>query len=133
IQYFNQILKYNFLNMQNFIVIPIPLSKQRLKTRGFNQSELIAKSFADFFKIPLKTDLLFRIKNSKPQSEIKDLNQRKLNVLNCFQIKNQELLKGKNIFLIDDVVTTGATIYEAVKVLKSAGAKKIIVLAISKA
>jgi ComF family protein len=133
INYFNQILNYTSLNILNFIVIPIPLSKKRLRWRGFNQSELIAQIFANYFNLKLETDILFRVKHSKPQSEINDLNQRKLNVNKCFQIQNKDKIKNKNILLIDDIITTGSTVNEAVSVLKSAGARKIIVLAICKA
>lgn len=133
INYFNQILNYTSFNISNFIVIPIPLSKKRLKLRGFNQSELIAQIFANYFNLKLENDVLVRIKHSKPQSEINDFNQRKLNVNGCFTIQNIKKVKNKNILLIDDIITTGSTINEAVSVLKSADPQKIIVLAICKA
>jgi ComF family protein len=133
INYFNQILNYSYLNISNFIVIPIPLSKKRLRWRGFNQSKLIAQIFADYFNLKLETDILLRVKHSKPQSEINDVNQRKLNVNGCFQIQNENKIKNKNILLIDDIITTGSTMNEAVSILKLAGAQKIIGLAICKA
>lgn len=133
IKYFEKIQKYNLMNFSDFIVIPIPISKQRLKIRGFNQSELIAQYFAKYFNLSFNNQILLRIKHSKPQSEINNIDQRKLNVLNCFEIKNKALVINKNIILIDDIVTTGSTLNEAVKTLKINGAKKIIALATCKA
>jgi ComF family protein len=117
----------------DFIVIPISLSKKRFKERGFNQSELIAQIFANYFNFELETNVLYREKHSKPQSEIDDFNLRKQNVLNCFKVLNKDLILNKNIILIDDVTTSGATFKEAVKVLKESGAKSILALAVAKA
>jgi len=121
------------LPLKNFIVIPIPLSKKRLRGRGFNQAELIAKIFAEHFELPPETNLLVRTKNAKPQSEIKNLKERLLNVKDCFAVINQESVASKNILLIDDVITSGATLLEATAALKNAGARKIIALAVAKA
>mgnify|MGYP001127602122 CR=1 FL=1 len=132
INYFKNL---NFSNKKNknFIVIPIPLSKKRFKERGFNQSELIAQIFANYFNFKLEKNVLYRWKHAKPQSEIDDFNLRRQNVLNCFKVLNKDLITNKNIILIDDVVTSGATFKEAVKVLKESGAKFILALAIAKA
>ncbi|MCS6789130.1 MAG: double zinc ribbon domain-containing protein [Patescibacteria group bacterium] len=133
VNYFEQILKYYQINIKNFIVIPIPISKKRFNLRGFNQSELIAKNFCDHFNLKLYNKNLIKIKNNKPQSELKDINQRQINVLNCFQIQNPKEIINKNIILIDDIITTGSTIKEAVKILKLNKVKKIIALAVCKA
>jgi competence protein ComFC len=115
------------------LLVPLPLSSQRLKKRGFNQSELIAKIFANRFLLQIQTACLVRSKNSKPQSETKSLNERRENIKGCFGVKNASVLNGRNIILIDDVTTSGATLLEAAEVLKSAGVKKIIALTIAKA
>jgi ComF family protein len=117
------------IDLKNYIVIPIPLSKNRNKERGFNQSEIIAQIFCENFKLQLECNSLFRNKNTPPQSSIKDGKKRKTNVKGCFSVINIENIKNKNIILIDDVTTSGATFYEATLALKSAGAKKIIALA----
>jgi len=130
INYFKNL---DFKHKTYFVVIPIPLSKKRFKERGFNQSELIAQIFANYFNFKLETSVLYREKHSKPQSEIDDFNLRKQNVLNCFKVLNKDLILNKNIILIDDVTTSGATFKEAVKVLKEAGAKSILALAVAKA
>lgn len=116
-----------------FAIIPIPLSRKRQRQRGFNQSELIADAFAAKTKIPLKKGILTKIKETKPQTETKSLNERLLNVQGCFRISAPEKLREKNIILIDDVTTSGATFLEAATVLKKAGVKKIIALAAARA
>ncbi|MBI2033641.1 MAG: ComF family protein [Candidatus Liptonbacteria bacterium] len=116
----------------DFLVIPVPLARERERKRGFNQAELISKTFADHFKLPLAAASLIRPKNSPPQSEIKDFEKRRLNVKNCFSVQNGEELKGKHIILIDDVTTSGATLYEAASILKAYGAKKIIAFTAAK-
>ncbi len=110
----------------NWIIIPIPLSKKRLRERGFNQSELIAKHIAAKMSIMIKTDVLYKKIHTESQVSIKDRAKRLNNVKGSFAVKNREAVKNKNIILIDDVCTTGATISEARKVLREAGAKKII-------
>ena len=116
----------------NYIIIPIPLHFWREKQRGFNQSKLIAEYIAKKLNLRL-VDNLKRAKNNKPQVESKNSEERNKNVEGIFKITNSDLIRGKNIILIDDVFTSGATINEAVKILKENGAKKIIALAIAKA
>ncbi len=116
-----------------FIVIPIPLSKKRLRERGFNQAELIAKYVAEKFNLPIVQDVLIKIKDSPKQSEAKNYKERLKNVEGCFAVKNPELIKGKNIILVDDVFTSGATVKEAIKNLKIARIKKVIVFTVARA
>ncbi len=117
----------------NFVVVPVPLSRERFRKRGFNQSLLVAEIFSKHFDLPIAADAILRIKNTKPQSDTKNLAERRENVNGCFSVKNPEAAYGKNIILIDDVITSGATVSEAVSALKSAGAKRIIVLTVTKA
>lgn len=118
--------------LTGFVVAPIPLSKMRGRQRGFNQSFLIAKIFAEHFNLELNPDMLAREKNTRPQSEIEDFEKKRENVKNCFSVKEPNSIQGKNIILIDDVVTSGATLFEAANALKRAGAKKIIAFAAAK-
>jgi competence protein ComFC len=142
------------LKVKNFILVPIPLHRQRERQRGFNQAKLIAEIVAEKFNLEL-FDALKRIKNNKPQAKLKDNEERTKNMEGCFEINphtkrewspsaNENFysrygvevknpVQGKNILLIDDVFTSGATMNEAVKVLKAHGAKKIIALVIAKA
>jgi len=106
------------------IVIPVPLAKKKQKERGFNQSELIAKELALFYSLPLSTNNLIKIKQTLSQTQL-NKEQRKNNVAAAFLIKKPKMFSGKTVFLIDDVVTTGATMNECAKILKQAKAKKV--------
>ena len=108
------------------IIIPIPLSKKRLRKRGFNQAELIAKYLSEKLSIPMANNVLYKIRHTIPQVKIKNKQERLKNLKGAFCVKNPEIIKGKNVFVVDDVSTTGATINEARKVLEQAGAKKAI-------
>jgi ComF family protein len=119
-------------NFSDFVLVPIPLSKKKLKWRGFNQAEEIAKELADFLKIPLISDCLIKIKETRDQVELSE-KERRENVKGVFFVKNKEKIIGKNVLLVDDVFTTGATMEEAARVLKETGAKKIVGIVVAKA
>jgi ComF family protein len=116
----------------DFILVPIPLSKKKLRWRGFNQAEEIARELANFLKIPLISDCLVKLKETKDQVELSE-KERRENVKGVFFVKNKEEIFGRNILLVDDVFTTGATMEEAARVLKEAGAEKIVGIVIAKA
>lgn len=118
---------------ENFIVIPTPLSATRERTRGFNQSEIIGRFFAQQIKIPIYTDVLTRVKHTRPHSEIGDHKKRFENITGCFSVIHQEVIAKKNVVLVDDVSTSGATFTEAARTLKNAGVKNIIALAVARA
>lgn len=120
------------LDTKNFGIIPVPLSKKRLRERGFNQAELIANIVAAHFHIPLDTASLLKSMHTKPQMGLARA-EREKNLIGCFEVRDEREIKGKNIILIDDVSTSGATLSEAARVLKKAGAKKIIGLVVAKA
>lgn len=121
----------NFID-DNWFVVPIPLGKSRLRKRGFNQSLLIAEFFAGHFSLPIEKKILVRSKETKPQSEMKNSEARLKNIKGCFAVAVPEKVAGRNIILIDDVSTSGATFLEAASSLKKSGAKKIIALAAAK-
>jgi len=104
--------------------VPIPLYKIRHRTRGFNQAELLAKEIANYYNLPLEINLLKRIIPTEPQANIKDDEKRKTNIKEVFNV-GPAAVQGKNIILIDDVSTTGATLTEAGKILKNNGANKV--------
>jgi len=114
-----------FKKKNEFLLIPIPLYKKRLKWRGFNQTEEISKILSEIFKIPLALNILVKTRQTIPQLNLPQ-EKRKENVKGVFACTKPELIKGKNILLIDDVITTGATIQEAAKTLKKSGAKQIL-------
>ncbi len=107
-------------------IIPIPLSRKRMKERGYNQAELIARSLSDKMSVRFLPNVLYKKKETVSQVEIKDRAKRLENVKGVFAIKNPEAIKNKVVILVDDVTTTGATLAEASRVLKQAGAKKVI-------
>ncbi len=127
-----QLINQSTNKLMNYIIVPVPLHPRRERKRGFNQAELLAKSVASHFNLPLVNGLM-RIRNNKPQVGLKDNKDRVKNIFNCFQIKNPEAVSGKNIILVDDVFTSGATMNEAVRILKMAGAERIIALTVAKA
>ncbi len=115
---------------KEILVIPIPLSKKRFNERGFNQSELIARSFASRdTTMRLTTNILKRTTHSKPQSSIHLKRERLENIKGVFEVADHHVLQGKCCIILDDIVTTGATMKEAEKALKNAGAKKILLVA----
>lgn len=124
-------LSGNNPDFPNFIIIPIPLERKRLKWRGFNQAEEIAKELANFFEIPLISDCLIKIRETLPQTELSE-KERKENLKGAFLVKNKEKIKKKKILLVDDVYTTGSTLEEAARVLKEAGAKEIIGIVVAR-
>jgi ComF family protein len=111
-------------DLNDFLIIPVPLFKKRLKWRGFNQSEEIAKHISKEFNIPLENNLLFKIKETPPQILFKE-KEREENIKNVFLCSSIDKIKNKKIILIDDVFTTGSTMEECAKVLKKAGAKEV--------
>ncbi len=117
---------------EDFILCPIPLERKKLKWRGFNQAEEIGKEIAQFLKIPLINDALFKIKETAPQVELSE-KERKENVLGAFVCQNKEKIKEKKILLVDDVYTTGSTMEEAAKTLRMAGAKEIVGITVARA
>lgn len=115
----------NILSECHYSIIPIPLSPQKLKQRGFNQSEIILPH--SFYSIlPIVTDNLIRVKNNAPQALTVSPSERLENILGVFDIKNSSAIVNKNFILVDDVYTTGATLNEAAKTLKENGAKNIV-------
>jgi len=117
-----------FIKNQNVLIIPIPLHWRRENWRGFNQSKLIASDLAAGLNIT-RSEQLKRIKYKKPQTQLKKLARHK-NIKNSFAWKGGRLDK-KIVILVDDVVTTGATMNEAARALKQNGARKVIGLAVA--
>ena len=118
-------------NFSDFLLVPVPLEKKRLKWRGFNQSKEMGKEIARFLRIGEADNVLIKTKETPPQMELSE-EERKENIKGVFLVKNKELIKNKKILLIDDVYTTGATMEECARVLKEAGAKEIIGIVIAR-
>ena len=121
-------------NLKNPVLIPVPLHAKRLRWRGFNQSEELALIVSQRLNLPVINNALIRTKYTMPQAKIDNKEQRKVNIKNSFQINPdfKDNLKNKNIILIDDISTTGATIEQCAKTLKSLKPKAIYGLVIAK-
>lgn len=119
------------------MILPVPLHKKRLRFRGFNQSELIARelslSLTPGLEIPLSNDILLRIRYTKPQMKTASREERLMNLKNAFALAagKEDLVRGKYLWLVDDVATTGTTLEECATLLKGHGARTVfgIVLA----
>lgn len=121
-------------NFTNPILIPIPLARKRLCERGYNQAALLCRRLIkhDCGKtFCLREDILYKPKDTIHQARIEDKRKRIQNIKGTFEVNNIELVKGRNIILIDDVTTTGATLSEARRVLREVGARKIIAFTIA--
>ncbi len=114
-------------------VTPVPLSRERERARGFNQSALIARVLARTLGAPYDEKLITRIVHRKPQSDTEDIFERRKNIKGCFALTSGADVQNKKIVLVDDVTTSGTTFTEAASILKAAGAKKILALAVAKA
>ncbi len=112
------------------MVIPVPLYKYRLRQREFNQSALLAKYTAKNTVTSLLVNCLVKVKDTMPQVGLSS-RERRRNIRNAFGIEKKELIKGKDILLVDDVITTGATVRECSRTLKKAGAGDIYVIALA--
>lgn len=121
-------------NFKNPILIPIPLSARRYRERGYNQAELLCRGLVKLdgnknFK--LEKNVLIKTKETEHQARIKERSDRLKNLIGSFEVRNPELIQGRNIILIDDITTTGTTLNEARKILKKSGAKKIIAFTVA--
>lgn len=108
------------------LIIPVPLHRSRRRERGFNQSEILARHLADLLHMELNTGILKRTRPTKQQAKL-DENQRWENVRDAFGLANDDgpSLANKAILLVDDIVTTGATIHEAARPLQSENPERI--------
>lgn len=111
------------------IMIPVPMSKNKKRIRGYNQTELIVKHFEEYIQI--NSTCLIKVKNTKTQSTLV-ATERVENIKNAFKIIDNNIVENKNVILFDDIITTGVTVNEISKILKKAGAKKVLVLIIAK-
>ncbi|MBU0680989.1 MAG: ComF family protein [Proteobacteria bacterium] len=105
------------------IIVPVPLHPLKLKSRGFNQSLLLAKVFFPDQKAKI-SHCLVRSRHTRPQTGLKG-DERRKNVVGAFLVREPERVQGKKICLVDDVFTTGTTVNECAKTLKKAGAASV--------
>lgn len=111
------------------VLIPVPLHLTKLKNREFNQSVVLAKMLSKEWKIPIDLDSLVKIRNTSDQASLSE-KERKVNIKDAFYLTKP--LKLKRIGIVDDVVTTGATLAECGKVLKRGGAEEVHAITLAK-
>lgn len=111
-------------------IIPVPIYKKRLYQRGFNQTASMGLHLSKNLDIPLMQNVLKKTKDTLPQTGVTG-KERLKNIRNAFSVSRDISIQGLNLLLLDDVITTGATITECAKALKDAGAKDITVIALA--
>lgn len=118
--FFDEVTK---LRTNEASLIPIPLHPSRNRDRGFNQAEVLGRLVADRLRIPIRTDILKRVKKTIPQVEMKDRKERLQNMKDVFSIYDSRFVIPDSCILFDDVFTTGATMRAAGETIKRAGAR----------
>jgi competence protein ComFC len=121
-----------FRNFKDPLLIPIPLTKRARRSRGWNQCELIASeiSKATSLSLEYRPDILIKSKETEDQVG-KSKSERFKNLKGCFSVRDKEKILGKNVIILDDIVTTGATLKEAKKAVLDAGARRALCIAIA--
>lgn len=134
IGYFLKNMKKSFENLKKYdIMIIVPISKQRKRERGYNQSRLVAREISKIIKVPIAKKILYKTKNTVPQSSL-NKKEREENIKGVYKAINTTKIYNKKILLIDDIYTTGNTVNECANILFQKGIKRtnIGVLTIAK-
>ncbi len=113
-------------------ILPVPLHPGHQRQRGYNQSEILAREIASQLHIPLLRHALRRVRQTDQQARLIHRQARHANIQGAFQVTDSASVSGKSLILVDDVVTTGATVSECARMLKKAGAASVLVLAIAR-
>jgi len=117
-------LRQEIINWDINIIVPVPLHSLRKVDRGFNQSKYIAIGMGKELGINVRSNILKRTRYTDTQTNL-TLKEREENISNAFQAKHKRMIEGKTFLLVDDVITTGATIRECGKVLLENGGAKV--------
>lgn len=113
------------------LIVPVPLHPLKKTEREFNQAERLARRLSAATRIPMQASLLQRVEPTRTQTRLTRA-ERAANVRQAFALRKSEPLRGRNIVLIDDVFTTGATTSACARVLKSAGADQVCVWTVAR-
>lgn len=112
------------------LIVPVPLSKEHFEERGYNQSGILAELISENTGVPCRCDAIVKIKNTRRQSDLKSY-ERADNIKGAFSA-DKEIVNGRRILLIDDVVTTASTVNACAKELKRCGAEAVFVLSVAR-
>lgn len=118
----------NFFNCD--FALYVPMTEEREKERGYNQAKLLAEKFSCFSGIEVKNDIIYKRRETKRQATL-SFEERKKNLEGSFGVKNRKRLLNKRVLLIDDVMTTGATVESICKLLKKHGADFVAVITVA--
>lgn len=118
-----QLISYPWIKRID-LIIPVPLHPSRRRSRGYNQSLLLAEQLGNMFGIQVVSEVVVRIRDTQSQTKLNQ-EQRQKNVAGAFQVRDPERLTGKSVLVVDDVITTGATINECLKILKKGGVREV--------
>lgn len=119
----------------SLLVVPVPLFKRKLRERGFNQAEKIARAFVrrrGIAGIQLEASVLVRVRETASQTGL-TRHQRRANLRGAFAVIRPERIQGQSLLVVDDVMTTGTTASECSRVLLRAGAKQVFVATVARA
>lgn len=114
------------------LIVPVPLYRGRKRQRGFNQSELLARELGRLTAVPVEEGWLRRVRATRTQTGL-TYRERRENVSGAFALSHPEGVAGKCVALLDDVITTGATVSACAEVLKQAGARRVVAVALVRA
>jgi ComF family protein len=124
-------LEQRLRDLKADVIVPVPLHWWRRWTRGYNQSEVLARALANHLRMPCKTGWLRRVRNT-PRQVGQSSTARRENVRNAFSAPAWAELRGKTILLVDDVLTTGSTASDAARALRTAGAARVVVAVLAR-
>lgn len=113
-------------------LLPVPLHANRFRQRGFNQAEQIAQGVAKVWRVPVRTDILVRIRDTVPLSSLNSHEERMKSINGAFEVQSLDSIQNRKILLIDDIFTTGTTINEALKALQVANPNCVDVLTLAR-
>lgn len=112
-------------------IIPVPMHKDKLKKRKYNQAKLLAEEVSKLVNLPVYDEIVIKVKNTESQTKLSRQDRFK-NMKDVFKITDKRKVKGKNILIVDDILTTGATTESMAKLLKACYANKIAVLSFAR-
>jgi ComF family protein len=135
-EFFKQLARDGKNSTEEIVLIPIPASAKANTVRGYNHAHIIAKTIAqaaagDGLSFAIEHAVLYKKRENMKQATVRERSKRKENVESVFAVRNGKILEGKTLILIDDVVTTGATITAAKHALKEYRPKRILAIAVA--
>jgi competence protein ComFC len=120
------------LSIRNSVLLPIPLNEKKLIKRGYNQAQVLADAMSEILQIPVVDTSVLRIVNTSTQTK-KNREERQYNMHDAFELNNKTTLEHKQVILVDDVITTGATLEACAKVIQDVPGVSFAVATVAKA